>query len=491
MKVWFCSISLITFILGLSVQALASTPPNVLFVTIDDLNNDLGTYGHPLVQSPHIDQLAGEGIRFDRAYAQAPQCTPSRSSFLTGLYPEQTGVVGHGPHFRDLIPGVTTLPQLFRENGYFSARVGKIFHYGVPRQIGTDGLDDPVSWDRVVNPIGIDKEVEHRMHTIDPDDPNIGGILTWLNVKSRDEEHTDGKVTLEAIKLLQEHNPKKTSKPFFLGVGYYRPHVPFIAPDKYFELYPLDKIQPVRNPANDRDDIPLPALADRPYQLELTDAKQREIIQAYYASVSFVDAQIGKLLAELKRLKLADNTIVVLLSDHGYHLGHHGLWQKSDLFEEGVRAPLIIAVPSNPNNGKASSSLVEFVDLYPTLVELAGLKKPDFLAGRSLMPILDNPAQSIRDSAFTLAPAFTKVYLALQNRNIMGYTIRTDRYRYTQWGPEGVLGEELYDYETDPGEYTNLVSVRKYESVRFRLQRMLQTRIVASRTPVPALETRK
>lgn len=475
---------------GQVAQSFAESPPNVLFITIDDLNNDLGAYGHPLVQSPNIDRLATEGVRFDRAYVQAPQCTPSRSSFLTGLYPEQTGVVGHGPHFRDLIPGVTTLPQLFRENGYFSARVGKIFHYGVPSQIGTDGADDPLSWDQVVNPRGIDKDVESQVHSIDPDDPNIGGTLTWLKVKSSDEEHTDGKVTLEAIDLLRQHHPDKTGKPLFLGVGYFRPHVPFIAPEEYFDLYPLDKIHPIQNPANDRGDIPLPALADRPHQLTLTDVERKEIIQAYYASVSFVDAQVGELLAELERLDLTENTIVVLLSDHGYHLGHHGLWQKSDLFEGGVRAPLIIAVPGNPNNGTATSSLVEFVDLYPTLVELAGLEKPDYLAGRSLMPILEDSAQSVRDSAFTLAPAFVKVHPELQNRNIMGYTVRTQRFRYTQWGPDGVMGDELYDYETDPGEFTNLVGDRKYQSERFRLQRLLRERTEEASIPVPALETR-
>jgi iduronate 2-sulfatase len=480
-------------ILSMGVVAFASakSSPNVLFITIDDLNNDLGTYGHSLVKSPHIDELASQGIRFDNAYVQAPQCTPSRSSFLTGLYPEQTGVVEHGPHFRDLIPGVTTLPQLFKESGYFSARVGKIFHYGVPSEIGTNGLDDPMSWDEVVNPSGIDKVVESHVHSIDPDDPNIGGTLTWLKVKSRDEDHTDGKITIEAVKLLQQHHPDKTGKPFFIGVGYFRPHVPFIAPEKYFDLYPLDRIQPFQNPTHDRDNIPLPALADRPHQLMLSDAKQREIIQAYYASVSYVDEQVGILLSELERLNLTQDTIVVLLSDHGYHLGHHGLWQKADLFEGGVRAPLIIVVPGNPANGKATSSLVEFVDIYPTLVDLAGLKKPAHLAGRSLLPIINDPAQSVRGSALTLAPSFTQVYPELQYRNIMGYSIRTPRYRYTQWGPDGVMGEELYDYVTDPGEFNNLVRAREYKATRFKLQRLLRERVAEARIPATALENKQ
>ena len=466
----------------------ANDRPNVLFITIDDLNADLGTYGHPIVQSPYIDELARSGLRFDRAYIQAPQCTPSRSSFLTGLYPEQTGVVGHGPHFRDLIPNVTTLPQLYRENGYFSARVGKIFHYGVPSQIGTDGLDDPQSWDLVVNPIGIDKEVEDEMHSIDPETTNVGGTLSWLKVDSRDEEHTDGMVTQEAIKLLQEHHPDKTGKPFFLGVGYFRPHVPFIAPTKYFDLYPLETIEPFQNPADNRDDIPRAALADRTNQLTLSDDQQRELIQAYYASISFIDAQVGELLQELKRLNLDQDTIVLLMSDHGYHLGQHGLWQKSDLFEGGVRTPLIISVPGSDSQGQGTDSLVEFVDIYPTLVELSGLPHPDYLSGVSLVPILEQPETKLRDSAFTQAPTFDREHPDLQYRNIMGYSIRTDRYRYTQWGPEGIFGEELYDYEEDPLEFTNRAESRAHEALRFQLQRRLQQRKIETSQPVPELE---
>ena len=466
----------------------AQTNKNVLLITIDDLNCDLGTYGHPLVQSPHIDALASKAMRFDRAYCQAPQCTPSRSSFLTGLYPEQTGVIGHGAHFRDLIPKVTTLPQLFKENGYFSARVGKIFHYGVPSDIGTDGLDDPVSWDHVVNPRGIDKDYEDKMHNIDPSDPNIGGILTWMNIDSEDEEHTDGIATIETIKLLKENNPKKTGKPFFFGVGYYRPHVPFIAPTKYFDLYPKDKITLIENQIQDRNDIPLPALADRPNQLTLSEDEQREIIQAYYASITYVDGQVGKLLVELDRLGLTDSTIILLLSDHGYHMGQHGLWQKSDLFEGGVRTPLIISAPGVSKPGTATSSLIEFVDLYPTVVELAGLKKPDYLSGKSLVPILKNPEHIIRNSAYTLAPTFSKAYPELHYRNIIGYTIRTDRFRYTQWGPDGVLGEELYDYDNDPSELTNLVRNRSFESTRYKLRRQLHSRMTEAQVPVYELE---
>jgi len=469
-------------------SSYALTSPNVVLITIDDLNTDLGTYGHPIVKSPNIDNLARDGIRFDRAYAQHPQCTPSRSSFLTGLYPEQTGVIENGVHFRDIIPGVQTLPQRLKENGYFTARVGKIFHYGVPRDIGTNGLDDPVSWDVVVNPKGIDKNLEAELEIINPDTSNIGATLSWLSVESEDHEHTDGKVALEAVKLLHENHPIKTGKPFFVGVGFFRPHVPFIAPSKYFNLYKIEKIEPKLYPSNDRDDIPLMALADRPGQLDLSTQKKQEIIQAYYASVSFVDAQVGIILDALDALNLRKNTIVVLMSDHGYQLGQHGLWQKGDLFEGGVRAPLIISSPGNPNNGDDTLSIIEFVDLYPTIMDLVGLEKPSYLSGESLEPVLQNPKHVIRDSAFTLASTFKMMAPDRNYKNIMGYTLRTKDYRYTQWGPEGILGKELYDYRKDPDEYINLSNHKAYEAIRFNLHRVLRSRIEAGRTWVPELQ---
>ena len=472
----------------LAISSYAVSSPNVVLITIDDLNTDLGAYGHPIVKSSNIDNLARDGIRFDRAYAQHPQCTPSRSSFLTGLYPEQTGVIENGVHFRDIIPGVQTLPQRLKENGYFTARIGKIFHYGVPRDIGTNGLDDPVSWDLVVNPKGIDKDLENQIEIIDPGTPNIGATLSWLSVESGDNEHTDGKVAVEAVKLLQENHPIKTGKPFFIGVGFFRPHVPFIAPSKYFKLYKIEKIEPRLYPSDDRDDIPLMALADRPHQLSLSKRKKKEIIQAYYASVSFVDAQVGIVLDALDELDLRKNTIVVLMSDHGYHLGQHGLWQKGDLFEGSVRAPLIISIPNNPNNGDGTSSIVELVDLYPTIMDLLGLEKPRHLAGKSLEPLLQNPKHVIRDSAFTLASTFKMMAPDRNYKNIMGYTIRTNEYRYTQWGPEGIMGKELYDYKNDPEEHTNLSNHKAYEAIRFNLHRILRSRIEAGRTWVPEFQ---
>ena len=471
-------------------EATSGGRPNVLLIIADDLNNDLGTYGHPVVKTPHIDALTEKGIRFDAAYSQFPVCTPSRSSLLTGLYPEQIGVVEVEPHFRDLVPGVTTLPELFRQHGYLSARVGKIFHQNVPSQIGTPGFDDPQSWDRVVNPIGIDKEVEATVNSISPTAPpaDIGGTLTWLSIDSRDDEHTDGIATTAAIELLTELHPESTGKPFFLAVGYYRPHVPLIAPSRYFDMYPPGAIDLPRVVAEDRNDIPVPALADRPYQDKMTDAQKKQVIQAYYASVSFVDAQVGKLLAELDRAGLTEDTIVVFLSDHGFHLGSHGLWQKTDLFEESTRLPLIISAPGYRDGGRASASLVELIDLFPTLTDLVGIDAPDYVAGHSLVPILRDPTARVRGSAFSMAGSrawWTRP--EWKYRDITGYSIRTERYRYTEWA-DGALGVEFYDHANDPAEIHNLAHDRAKASIRFKLARILEDRRRAARRRVPELE---
>ena len=445
--------------------------PNILFIAVDDLNNDLGAYGHDLVQSPHIDRLAAQGIRFDRAYCQYPVCNPSRVSFLTGLYPEQTGVLTNQDTFRVHIPEVATLPQWFRRHGYYVARVGKLFHYNVPLGIGTDGLDDSLSWDHVVNPRGIDREVHDRIHTLIPG--QFGGTLSWLSLDDDEGEHTDALGAAAAIALLEERRASHPDQPIFLAVGFYRPHTPYVAPRSYFEPYPLEDIHPAMEEPGDRDDIPVAALADRPKQRELTLEQRREIIQAYYASVSFMDAQVGRLLDALERLDMADNTIVVFASDHGYHLGHHGLWQKGDLFEGSVRVPLIVTLPGSPHAGSATEALAELVDLYPTLVELSGLPAPDHLAGQSLKPILENPAHPGRQAALTVAwsrARWTRPEMPAER--ILGRTIRTPRFRYTEWN-EGQAGVELYDYLEDPQEYANLADrPERAETVR-RLKQLL------------------
>ncbi len=479
--------SVFLIILSLLISGVSLAQPNVLFIVVDDMNADLGSFGNSIVKSPNIDAFADKGVRFDAAYAQYPACTPSRSSFLTGLYPEQIGVMNNNVNFRITAPDTVSLPQYFRENGYSTARVGKIFHYGVPNEIGTNGMDDPKAWDEVRNPKGIDvrKDIVKRIETIYPDDHKgkrrLGGTLSWLNLPSEDEEHTDGKVAQEAISLLDQYHPSKTGKPFFIGVGFFRPHTPFVAPKKYFDLYPLSEINPLENPANDRNDIPVAALGDRRYQLSMDSETKKKVVQAYYASISFIDAQIGRVLAGLKEMGLEDDTVVVLLSDHGYQLGHHDLWQKGDVFEGSSRTPLIIYEPGNQGNGHASKSLVELVDLFPTLTEITGLKTPDHLVGRSLTPILSDPSQSVRQSALTMTRSragWTRG--EYRNLDITGYSIRTERYRYTHWG-DGVAGEELYDYEVDPKEFVNRSNSYKHMTVRSQLKSILQDRKESAR----------
>ena len=444
-------------------QAEETKRPNVLFIAVDDLNNDLGCYGHPLVKSPNIDRLAKRGVQFDRAYCQYPVCNPSRSSFMTGLYPEQTGVLSNAGDFRKRHPDLPTLSQHFMNNGYFAARVGKIYHYGVPLQIGTSGEDDSASWNKVANPIGIDRTELEPISTLVKG--KYGGTISWRIIDGKDEDHTDGKGALDAIRIMKDHHPDKTGKPFFLAMGFFRPHTPYVAPAHYAKFYPVDKIEPLMEKPGDRDDIPSVGLHDRPLQRELTLAKRKEIIQAYYASISLMDACVGRLLDALDELKLADNTIVVFFSDHGYHLGHHGLWQKSDLFEGSVRVPMIIFVPGTKQGGKKSSSLVELTDLYPTLADLCGLAKPGHLKGKSIVPLLDDPSKTVRDAAFTVTRARGKMPRGLKGPKPLGRTIRTDRYRYTEWGKDGEFGVELYDYQSDPGEYTNLAKRRGNEVI--------------------------
>ena len=452
--------------------ATAQHRPNILFITVDDLNTDLGAYGHTIVRSPAIDRLAKEGIRFDAAYAQFPVCSPSRSSFLTGLYPQQTGVTANGPHFREFVPEVVTLPQFFAQHGYLTARVGKVFHYNVPGHIGTDGLDDPPSWDERRNPRGVDVDYGPEVNSIHPDTP-IGATLTWLSVPGNGSRHTDALVADAAIDLLDSHHPQRTGKPLFLAVGFFRPHTPFIAPSTYFNSYPPETIEAPPDFVADRSDIPTAALADRPGQLEMTEEQKIAAIQGYYASISYVDAQIGRLLDALDAGGLRGSTIIAFLSDHGFHLGAHGLWQKGDLFEGSVRVPLILSVPDLPGErfvrGKSSESLAELVDLYPTLAELAGLAIPGHTAGVSLVPVLRNPAVAVRNSAYTMALSRAGwVRPEWLHQNVMGESIRTRRYRYTVWD-DGRLGVELYDYRFDPRELTNVADQAAHLAARERL----------------------
>ena len=464
-----------------AVCALAAQDrPNVLFIVSDDLNTNLGCYGHPTVESPNIDRLAARGVRFDRAYCQWPACAPSRTSFLTGLYPEQTGMIRNGgDHFRNYYPDLITLPQMFRQAGYFTARVGKIFHYGVPRHIGTDGEDDPPSWDQVVNPIGRDKRDEPLIHTIGRRG-DFGATLSWLAADGTDEEQTDGIGAEACVRLMEEHR----DEPFFIAMGFYRPHTPFVAPRKYFRKYPLSLIRLPVEPPDDLLDIPAAAWVQRHFQESMTGTDQRMAIQAYYAAISFLDAQLGKVLDGLDRLGLADNTIIVFLSDHGYHMGEHKLWQKTTLFENSARTPLLIAAPGfERTRGKATGAVTELLDLYPTLAELTGLQAPSYLAGASLRPQLADVGSPGKSAALTTFRTVDRMHTSGERHRpaAMAHTIRTERWRYTEWGERGSQGAELYDHRSDPGEYDNLANDAEHLDTVELLAELLARRIAESR----------
>ncbi len=434
---------------------------NVLFIAVDDMNNDLGCYGHPLVKSPNIDRLASEGIAFANAYCQFPLSSPSRSSLLTGLRPDKTRVFDLKYHFRQEMPDVVTLPQMFIRNGYYVARVGKIYHYGNPGDIGTNGLDDRTSWMERINPAGLDKttlEVDVINYT---PKRGLGSAMAYLSDgKGKDEEHTDGKVATETIKLLE----KRKNEPFFIAAGFYKPHTPWITPRRYFHMYTKEHISLPAISAETPADYPELALASTkpwPY-FGIKPEQAMECKLAYYAAISFVDAQIGRLLDALDSLGLRDNTIIVFWSDHGYHLGEHGLWFKQSCFEESAKSPLIISVPGIKTAEQICSRPVELVDIYPTLAELTGLTPPNDLDGYSLVSLLEDPFAEWEH------PAYTQV----QRGDIAGHSVRTQLWRYTEWR-FGEKGSELYNEETDPQELHNLASNPTYSEVVRQMKALL------------------
>jgi choline-sulfatase len=447
---------------------IQSSKPNVLFLICDDLNCDMSTYGHATVQTPNIDRLAARGVRFENAHCQFPLCGPSRISFMTGMYPDQTLVHRNSIYVREHTPNVLTIPQVFRSAGYFATRIGKIFHYNVPRHVGTSGHDDPYSWNQVFNPRGRDKEEEHLIFSLRKN--TFGGTLSWLAADGTDAEQTDGIAASITVERLKKHAAEKT--PFFMAVGLYRPHTPYVAPKKYFEMYPAKKIHVPQIPEGYYETLPKPAVTSitrKKDQINLSDDLAQKAIQAYYASITFADAQLGIILQTLEQTGLAKNTIVVFTSDHGYHMGEHRHYQKTTLFENATRIPLVIAGPGVSEAGKVAAGPVEMVDIYPTLTALAGLDTPAAVSGKSLAPMLADVSHSVRQAAFTQFGT--------------GYSIRTDRYRYTHWGPDGSLGAELYDHHTDSAEMVNLATHQAAAAVVKELSALLKSRIDQANVP--------
>lgn len=470
--------------LAVSTAGFAAAPKlNVLFLIADDLNCDLGAYGDSRMHTPNIDRLAARGVRFDNAYCQYPWCCPSRSSFMTGRRPNVTQVftnpttdVPMGSHFRDHLPTTITMPQLFKSSGYYAARVGKIYHYGVPNDIGTSSLDDYFSWDLVVNPRGRDREEHDKIFSLEPG--QFGGTLSWLaDDEGDDSDHTDGIGASEAIKLLERF--KRESRPFFLALGFYRPHTPYVAPKHWFDAYPTNEIKLPSLSADDTARQPAVAYASfRQVQDKMSDEQRRLAIQAYHASTSFMDAQLGRVVDALDRLGLADKTVIVFTSDHGYHLADHGLWMKQSLFERATRVPLIVASPRTPNAGRTAATAAELIDIYPTLASLCGLKAPDYLDGSDLSPALTDPSRIVKPAAYS--------QLRRPNGD-NGYSVRAGKWRYTEWTSKSgaMLGRQLFDELSDSGEARNLASDPIHADTISSLSGMLQT-IRNQKPPAPA-----
>jgi choline-sulfatase len=436
-------------LLGAAATAAEPKKLNVLFLMSDDMRPDLGCYGHPQVKSPNIDALARAGVRFDRAYCQYPLCCPSRTSMLTGRLPTTTGVLRNTQDFRKLHPELVTLPEHFKANGYVTLRAGKIFH---------GGLDDAQSWtEGAEKDTKADPAKKPDAPPAQPERANPADRIVTL--KGDGETHADFKTADQAIKFLRQNK----GKPFFLGCGFLKPHSPPTAPEKYFDLYDVKKV-PLPKSFAARPTVPdgFPKLcltpnADLFVKRDATEDEAKEMTRAYWASVSWVDWNVGRVVAELDQLGLRENTVIVFWGDHGYHLGEMGKWAKhGSLFEVGTRVPLIVLAPGAKANGSAVAPPVQSVDIYPTLCELCGLKPPAGLQGHSLKPLLDDPKAKWEHPAFTAAG---------QTPENLGVAVRTDRYRYAEWAG-GKGGAMLFDVTADPHETKNLADDPKFADVR-------------------------
>ena len=435
---------------------------NVLFIIADDLNCDIGGYGNKTVKTPNIDRLIKNGIVFENTHCQYPLCGPSRASIMTGMYSDQTKITQNNVYLRNAVPDVITMGQRFRQQGYQSVRIGKIFHYDNPSAIGTSGTDDIHTWDQTINPYGRDKVEEYKINTLLP--RRYGGTLSWLAADGKDEEQTDGIGATEAINQLE--NFSKNGQNFFLALGFYRPHTPYVAPKKYFDLYERNEIVIPNSGEEYLATLPLPAaksIRAKEVQLNLEEELAKEIKEAYYATTSFVDAQLGRVLEKLKQSGLDKNTIVVFTSDHGYHLGEHGHWQKQTLFENATRVPLIFSIPWDKTMIKRTNSPVELIDIYPTIMDLLDIKIPNHVVGKSLKPLMLNNTSNIRNSALT----------KWQN----GYSIKTEQYRITKWGENGELGYELYNHLEDHQELNNLANDTSKFIILDSLKKIIDDRI--------------
>ncbi len=449
----------------LLIPLLGSAKPermNVLFMIADDLNTSVSGYGHPDCKTPNLDRLAARGVVFENMHCQFPLCGPSRASLMTGRYPYDIDILtlSTSDELRKRNPGLVTLSQLFKNEGYVAGRVSKIYHMGIPKDIqnGTAGADDPESWDSVVNIKSPELDSPGQKVLLSPKNKRTQGFWS-IRSEGGDLAQVDGMAAEAALAFLDQHQ----KEPFFLALGFVRPHVPLVAPKKYYDAFDPAKMTLPQVPADDLDDIPAVV---RNYKTTATygmdEQQHREIMQAYYASILYVDTQVGRVLDKLDELGLADNTVIVFTSDHGYLLGEHFKWQKCHLFDEATRVPFIVSVPwMKETQGQKSAKITELIDLYPTLAELAGLECPDAVAGTSLLPLLRDPDSKDwkKTAAFTLTTIGG------------GESVRTEKWRYSRYPKGG--GEELYDCQNDPSQFTNLADDPAYTETVKKLGGML------------------
>ena len=482
----------VLFLLALSAACPLHSKPNVLFIAVDDLRPDLGCYGVGYAKTPNIDRIAARGIVFDRAYCAQAVCSPSRTAILTGLRPDATKVWDLETHFRDAQPDCVTLPQHFRAHGYHTTGLGKIEHHGFedgrswsdPRWFasGETVSVDPDDWTKhsVTHSTGVGGEY------VNPVSPEEAPKLPGRSKKAKrgpafevspksDDELPDGATAAEAVKRLAAL--KAAGEPFFLAVGFIKPHLPFVAPKKYWDLHDPETI-PL--PATDRypEGTPdfvghtngeLHAYIGVPKEDPIPADFAKTLRHGYHACISYTDAQIGRLLDALKQEGLADQTVIVLWGDHGWQLGDHGLWHKHTNFELATRAPLLIAAPGTSTAGRHCAAPVEFVDVYPTLADVCGLTVPSGLAGRSLKPYLENPDAPMQKPAISIYPKYSKDH----GGALMGYSVRTERWRATYWRKRNAADigfVELYDEQNDPAETVNLASLPEHAELIASLQ---------------------
>ncbi|MCG2460617.1 sulfatase [Flavobacteriaceae bacterium F89] len=446
---------------------------NVLFIIADDLTaTAITSYENQAGHSPNINKLASEGTRYTRAYSQYPVCGPSRASLMFGFYPSATTTYGYVSGRENVGPDRKSWAQLFKDNGYYTARVSKIYHMGVPIDIetGSNGQDDDASWTERFNSKGpewkADGEAELVQNNPYGDKPRKGGnVMTIVKAEGNDWVHSDGKTAEKAMELIKEHK----DEPFFLAVGFVRPHVPFVAPKNYFEPFPYQQIVMPPMVVNDWDDIPERGINYvTSVNGQMSEVQEKKAVAAYYASVSYMDAQVGKVLNTLKEEGLEDNTIVIFTSDHGFHLGEHRFWMKVSLHEESVRVPLIIKMP-----GKEPSvcrSFTELLDLYPTVAELAGIKPSNKLQGKNIAKTLDDPDYAVRDMVFSVT------------QGGKSFLVRTDKWAYIQYDEDAGSGMELYDMDLDPKQYNNLALNPHYSSILKKMQERLRKKLREVRT---------